>query len=210
MSPSMVAANVTILEAYTGIFGRIMASGTPISTFWLWTSESVEDHSTGKGYPQSNPLWAKLVDEIKVAQAAAKKVGANFDLGTNGWCLGPGDNASYFDAMIPDPAFKISAINGVLGWIPPDPDFAKVDGSRAWAIPWMEDDKSLASSELWVNRTIAHANIAASYGSSGLLGLMWRTFETSPQIQALAQSGWTSMSHDDVGGVAPAAIGDRC
>ena len=35
--------------------------------------------------------------EIEIAQKALKAVGANFSLGTNGWCLGPGDNASFFD-----------------------------------------------------------------------------------------------------------------
>jgi hypothetical protein len=61
-------------------------------------------------------MWKQLVSEIKVAQQALKDVGANFSLGTNGWCLGPGDNASFFDKVIPDPSFKIAAINGRLGW----------------------------------------------------------------------------------------------
>ena len=245
------AAKATLLEAYTGMFGRIKASGVPISTFWLWTSENVEDHSTGKGYPQSNPLWAQLVGEIRIAQQAMKAVDANFSLGTNGWTVGPGDNASYFDKEITDPLFKIAAISGSLGWLPPDPAFGQMNGERAWVIPWyvgvgvggrggmgvqwqllhmhmhssrpalenrcwclissagvhtrcwlpplilvlatlcrMEDDLSLASAELWVNRTIHHGNLASEYNSTGLLGLMWRTWETSPQIKALAQSGW--------------------
>ena len=45
--------------------------------------------------------------------------------------------------------------------------------------------------ELWANRTLAHAQIASEYGAAGLLGLTWRTFETAPQIKALAQSGWS-------------------
>lgn len=77
-----------------------------------------------------------------------------------------------------------------LGWLPPDPAFAAMNGSRAWAIPWMEDDMSLASEELWVNRTLDHANQAAAMNVDGLLGLMWRTWETAPQISALAQVGW--------------------
>ena len=84
-----------------------MAAGVPISTFWLWTSEGVEDHRTGKGYPQSNPLCAQLVEETNVALAAARTVNATFALGTNGWCLGPGDNASFFDQAISDPSFKV-------------------------------------------------------------------------------------------------------
>lgn len=130
MPAPLVANKTTLLEAYTGIFGRIVASKQRISTFWLWTTEGVENHGSGKGYPQSNPLWQSLVSEIEIAQHALKLVpDANFSLGTNGWCLGPGDNASFFDKMIPDPTFKISAINGALGWLPPDPAFAQMDGS---------------------------------------------------------------------------------
>ena len=106
-------------------------------------------------------MWQALVQEIGVAQAALEKVGANFTLGTNGWCLGPGDNTSFFDLEIPDRSFKISAINGALvvaankrirtqtssvicllytypdsknnqGWLPPDPAYARMDGSRSW------------------------------------------------------------------------------
>lgn len=170
------------------------------------------------GLPQSDPMWKQLVDEIKTAQEALKAVGGNFSLGTNGWCLGPGDNASFFDKEIADPSFKIASINGALGWLPPDPAYARMDGKRAWAIPWcgsttcimliailthdsgiaaealiedahtcrMEDDLSLGSAEIWVNRTLEHANIAANMKVDGLLGLMWRTWETSPQIGALA------------------------
>ena len=172
------------------MFGRIKASGIPLSTFWLWTNEGVENHGNGKGKPQSDPMWQELVQEIKIAQQAVKAVGANFSLGTNGWTVGPGDNASFFDLEIADKDFKIASINGALGWLPPDPAFGSMTGSRAWVIPWMEDDLSLNGEELWVNRTIEHANLAHGYKSAGLLGLMWRTWETAPQIKALAQAGW--------------------
>ena len=145
-----------------------MAAKIPISTFWLWTSETVEDHGTGKGLPQSNPLWGTLLNEIQIAQAALKAVNGSFDLGTNGWCLGPGDNATYFDQVVPDKSFKVSAINGALGWLPPDPAFAEMDGKRSWAIPWMEDDLALAGAELWVNRTIVHADLAHKVHVNGL------------------------------------------
>ena len=84
------------------MFGRIKASGIPLSTFWLWTNEGVENHGNGKGKPQSDPMWQELVQEIKIAQQAVKAVGANFSLGTNGWTVGPGDNASFFDLEIAD------------------------------------------------------------------------------------------------------------
>eukprot|EP00931_Biecheleriopsis_adriatica_P092982 TRINITY_DN66730_c0_g1_i1.p1 TRINITY_DN66730_c0_g1~~TRINITY_DN66730_c0_g1_i1.p1 ORF type:complete len:878 (-),score=119.34 TRINITY_DN66730_c0_g1_i1:50-2683(-) len=195
--PAALAANHTSLQAaYEGIFRRIVDARIPISTFWLWTTEAVENHGTGKGYPQSNPLWKRLVDEINIALMARDAVGAKFDLGTNGWCLGPGDNASFFNDVIKDKAFKVSAISGELGWLPPDPAFAKMDGSRSWVIPWMEDDLALAGAQIWVNRTIAHADLAASYSSSGLLGLMWRTWETSPQVAVLGQAAWSETAEN--------------
>lgn len=117
---------ISLQEAYEGMFGRIVALKLNISTFWLWTNEGVEDHGNGKGLPSNNPMWAKLVAEIKVAQDAAKAVGATFNLGTSGWCLGPGDDPAFFDKEIQDPSFIVSAINGRLGWLPPDPAFAQM------------------------------------------------------------------------------------
>ena len=77
---------VGLLALYRGILGRIVAANIPLEKFWLWTSEVVENHGTGKGLPQSNPLWAKLVAEFEIAIAAlAATPGANFTLGTNGW-----------------------------------------------------------------------------------------------------------------------------
>eukprot|EP01046_Picozoa_sp_COSAG06_P003404 COSAG06_NODE_133_length_22471_cov_57.507286_6_plen_222_part_00 len=134
LPPALAAKNVSLLDAYTGMFGRIVAAKQKISTFWLWTNEGVEDHGNGKGKPQSDPLWGQLVDEIEIAQQALKAVGGNFSLGTNGWCLGPGDNASFFDKAIPDPTFKVAAINGALGWLPPDPAYAEMTGSRSWVM----------------------------------------------------------------------------
>lgn len=67
---------------------------------------------------------------------------------------------------------------------------ANMTGGRSWVIPWMEDDLSLASAEIWVNRTLEWANQAAEMKVDGLLGLMWRTWETSPQIKALSRAGW--------------------
>jgi hypothetical protein len=102
--------NTSLLDVYTGMFGRIVASKQKISTFWLWTTESVENHGNGHGKPQSDPLWAKLVDEIKIAQQALKAVNGTFALGTNGWCLGPGDNASFFDKAVPDKVRRLDVV----------------------------------------------------------------------------------------------------
>ena len=114
--------------------------------------------------------------------------------------------------MFDDPSFVVTSIDPILGWGQVDPGYANITQHAGWAIPWMEvcwpnllgardpcnttpnsfaqDDMGLAGGELWVNRTLWHANDAASYGVKGLLGLLWRTFETSPQLAALAAAGW--------------------
>ena len=133
---SGVQNNETLYQAYRGTFGRIVAAKQKIKTFWLWTTEGVENHGTGRGYNQSNSLWGKLLNEIDIAQAALKATpGANFSLGTNGWCLGPGDNASFFDQAVPDKTFSVAAISGLLGWQAPDPAFAQMAGARSIVIP---------------------------------------------------------------------------
>ena len=43
---------------------------------------------------------------------------------------------------------------------------------------------------MWANRTIAAAADARKYGANGLLGIHWRTFETSLTLQALARVAW--------------------
>jgi hypothetical protein len=192
------AANATLQQLYEGIFGRLVAAGLAGAPdgdglmYWLWTTEAVEDHSTGKGLPQSNPLWAQVAAEIAVAQAARDAVAPKLALGTNGWCLGPGDNASYLDAAVGggDASFVLASIDPLLGWAPVDPGYANVTRHAAMAIPWMEDDMGLAGSQLWVGRTLAHAADARTYGAAGLLGLTWRTLETAPQLAALADAGW--------------------
>lgn len=46
--------------------------------------------------------------------------------------------------------------------------------------------------QLWVNRTLVHMESALRYNASGLLGIMWRTRATSPQIAAMAAKSWNS------------------
>ena len=185
-------SNATLRELYEGMFARAAAAIPSASCFWLWTTEAVEDHGSGKGYPQSNPLWAQLTAELGVALAARDAAAPHLSVGANGWCLGPGDNSSYFDKVIADPRFSLSAIDGSLGWCDVDPGFASVTRHNATVIAWMEDDLGLAGAELWVERTLAHGASAASFGAEGYLGLLWRTWETSPQMTALASAGWAS------------------
>ena len=183
-------SNATTRALYEGIFARLASAMPAVTCMWLWTTESVEDHGTGKGLPQSNPLWAQLTAEIGVALAARDAYAPKVAVGANGWCLGPGDNSSYFDKVISDPRFSLSSISGCLGWCLVDPGFANVTAHPGVVIPWMEDDLGLAGAELWVSRTLTQANDAARYGARGLLGIMWRTWETAPQIAALAAAGW--------------------
>jgi hypothetical protein len=187
-------SNATLFELYSGMFGRAAVAIPSSDCFWMWSTEAVEDHSTGKGYPQSNPLWASLTKEIEIALSARDIVAPQLAVGSNGWCLGPGDNSSYFDSMIDDSKFSLSSIVGSLGWNNPDPGFAQVIHHSSTVIPWMEDDLGLAGGELWVNRTLSHASDAARYNATGLLGILWRTFETMPQVYALSVAGWQSPS----------------
>jgi hypothetical protein len=185
-------SNATIYELYAGMFSRASIAIPSADCFWLWTTESVEDHTTGKGYPQSNPLWGTLTAEIKTALSARDAVASHLSIGSNGWCLGPGDNSSYFDKEIADSRFSLSSIDGSLGWTDVDAGFLNVTNHPSTVIPWMEDDLGLAGAELWVERTLAHAADAARFNASGLLGILWRTFETTPQVSALASAGWQS------------------
>ena len=56
----------------------------------------------------------------------------------------------------------------------------------------LQDDPTLTQPQLWVNRTLQHMEDAALYNASGLLGIMWRTRATSPQISAMASKSWNS------------------
>ena len=185
-------SNASLADLYAGIFARAAAATPSAQCMWLWTTEAVEDHSNGRGLPQSDPLWARLTAEIGVALAARDAVAPAMAVGVNGWCLGPGDNSSFFDHVIDDARFSISAIDGCLGWCAVDAGFANITRHAATVIPWMEDDEGLAGAELWVARTLDHAAHAAGYAASGLLGLLWRTWETEPQLAALAAAGWSA------------------
>ena len=133
-------SNASLSEVYEGTFARMAAATPSVGCLWLWTTEAVEDHSNGRGLPQSNPLWAQLTAEVGVALAARDAVAPNLAIGMNGWCLGPGDNSSYFDKVIDDPRFSLSSIDGCLGWCHVDPNYANVTRHAATVIAWMEDD----------------------------------------------------------------------
>ena len=75
----------------------------------------------------------------------------------------------------------MSCINRQVGNAPVEPGFAQVQGRPKWAIPWMEDDPSLTSAQLWAGRMRNDAADALAYGCTGLMGIHWRTPITGPQ-----------------------------
>jgi hypothetical protein len=71
-----------------------------------------------------------------------------------------------------------------------DPTFSRIQGRSLWAIPWLEDDPSLTSPQLWVGRMRRDAADARRYGCDGLLGIHWRTRILSANVAALAHAAW--------------------
>jgi hypothetical protein len=109
---------------------------------------------------------------------------------TCGWVVGPLPDRSVFDKVLPDEYSVISSIDMDVGNTPVDPAYINITRHDKWAIPWMEDDPGITAPELWVNRTLQHMEDAKKYGCNGLLGIHWRTKQTSPQIAAMAQKSW--------------------
>lgn len=171
-----------IKALYEGLFKRI-AAAYPIDTYWFWTNE--------------NWTWSDAKDEdikavttdLDMAIQAARSVAAPFSLATCGWVLGPPSRRTLFDEVLPK-SVAASCINREVGKTPVDSSFARISGRSKWAIPWMEDDPSLTSPQLWAGRMRRDAVDALRYGCDGLLGIHWRTRILSPNILALARAAW--------------------
>ena len=166
---------------YEGTFLRA-ARTYPLDYYWLWTPE-------GWRGPQSDAEVKTTQEDLLAAVDAARTVKAPFTLATAGWVLGPARDRAMFDNLLPK-EMPFAALNRELGTVPVDDGFARLRGRAGWAIPWMEDDLSMSSPELWVGRILRDAYDAKRLGCQGLIGIHWRTTEVGPMVSALAQSQW--------------------
>ena len=166
---------------YRGTFLRAMRT-YPLDYYWLWTPEAWRG-------PQSDRDVQETQDDLLLAVAAAKEVSAPFTLATAGWALGPLKDRTMFDRLLPK-EMPFSALNLELGTIPVDEGFSRLKGRPGWAIPWLENDLSMTSPQLWVGRVRRDAYDAWRYGCSGLVGIHWRTEDVGPMVAAMAQAHW--------------------
>lgn len=182
----------TIQKLYEGTFRRI-ARAYPVDWYWLWTPE-------GWTWEQvSEAQIAATTNDLLTAYAALKSLGMPFQLATCGWVLGPQQDRSLFDKILPQD-IALSCINREVGKAPVETGFAAVSGRGKWAIPWLEDDPGMTSPQLWAGRMRKDAADALRYGCDGLMGLHWRTRILGPNVAALAQAAWnqTGWSSADV------------
>jgi hypothetical protein len=177
-----VTSEQTITEVYEGLFDRIMKTH-PLDYYWFWTPESW----TWEG--ENEDAVERTINDFSYAVQAAENVNASFTLATCGWVLGPSEDRTAFDRILPK-EMPFSCINRELGFAPIDSGFMRIDGRPQWAIPWMEDDQALVSPQLWVGRTRKDAVDAQKMGCDGLIGIHWRTEILSPNFAALAKAGW--------------------
>lgn len=171
------------VKLYEGVFTRIIKTH-PLDYYWFWTPEDW----TWKGNKDEDEL--NTIEDIECANLAKKNVNAPFTLATCGWVLGPQKDRTKFDQIFPK-EMPFSCINRHVGFDPIDSGFIAIKDRQKWAIPWMEDDPALISQQLWVGRTRSDAVDAHKFGCNGLIGILWRTENISPQLSALAQAGWS-------------------
>ncbi len=176
------SALAVVQQVYEGMFERIKRA-YPLDYYWLWTPEGWT-----WGDPKEEQVEATQND-LLLAVAAARKIGAPFTLATCGWVLGPPRDRAQFDHVLPKET-PFSCINRQVGFAPVEPSFARLKGRPKWAIPWLEDDPALIIPQLWAGRMRRDAADALAYGCTGLMGIHWRTRILGPNISALARAGW--------------------
>lgn len=171
----------TRTELYEGIFRR--AARYPVDWYWLWTPE-------GWTWSGTTPEQvAATLDDIRCAIEARDRTGLDLKLATCGWVLGPQYDRGLFDRELP-PEVSLSCINRSVGRSPVEPGFAEVKREGKWAIPWLEDDPTLTTPQLWAGRMREDARDALRYGCNGLMGIHWRTRVLAVNASAIAQAAW--------------------
>ena len=171
-----------VREVYQGMFQRI-AHAYPIDYYWLWTPEGW----TWGG--NSDEALKATIGDIQSALSALDAIGKPFALATCGWVLGPTQDRTALDAVLPKDS-PMSCINRSVGHSPVEPGFADIKGRPTWAIPWMENDPVLTAPQPWVGRMRYDAADALRLGCTGLLGIHWRTKILSQNLAALADAAW--------------------
>ncbi|RXZ79679.1 hypothetical protein EBB07_21755 [Paenibacillaceae bacterium] len=172
----------TVQRLYEGIFKRIQHVH-PLDYYWLWTPEEWTWNGNTKEQSQV------ILQDIQAAVAAVDTTASPFKLATCGWVLGPQEDRTLYDRVLPD-TMPFSCINRQFGFEFVDDGFQAVQQRPTWAIPWMEDDPALILPQLWAGRMRRDAADAAAYGCNGLLGIHWRTRIIEPNVAALAAAGW--------------------
>lgn len=167
---------------YEGIFTWVKEYYS-VDYYWFWTPEDWTWREN------TREELRKTRSDLEAAMRAARSVDAPFTLATCGWVLGPANDRSYFDRILPK-SWPMSCINRYVGFEPIEEGFARTEGRPLWAIPWLEDDPGLSQPQLWAGRMRRDAKDAAAYGCTGLIGIHWRTRILGPNIAALASAAW--------------------
>jgi len=167
---------------YRGMFRRIQQL-YPIDYYWLWTPESWT-------WAGNNPdQFQATAGDIQAAISALHDLGDPFTLATCGWVLGPGQDRTALDKLLPAGA-PVGCINREVGHDLIESGFASVNDRPKWAIPWLENDPNMISPQLWAGRMRYDAADALQLGCTGLLGIHWRTSVIAPNVAAMADAGW--------------------
>ena len=171
-----------VRSVYEALFRRITAAH-PLDYYWLWTPETWT-------WGGSEPEEVAMVErDVRAALAALKAVGQPFTLATCGWVLGPQNNRGALDHLLP-PNSPMGCINREVGHSTVEPMFAGLSARPKWAMPWLENDWSLTTPQLWAGRMRYDAADARRLSCAGLFGLHWRTKAMAPNIAALAAAAW--------------------
>ena len=169
-------------DLYEGMFHRI-AAAYPVDYYWLWTPEAWT-------WESNQPGDLKATDrDIRAALGALDALGHPFTLATCGWVLGPKEDRTALDRILPKNS-PISCINRMDGHAPDEPAFANITDRPKWVIPWLENDPSLTAPQPWVGRMRYDAVDALRLGCTGLIGIHWRTKIIAANVAALAAAGW--------------------